>query len=468
MKKYLLTSCLSILLLVLSIGYWSQLNLAKDNILYTDYGKFYQSTRFLLEGKSIYSPIFFKKNTNKNLSSSHKAIQLPGNLNPPIFSLFILPIGLLSYDNSLIFWSLFSIICGIFSLLLIQKELQVAWKQSITTLGLLSAFFIYYPTFSSVEFGQVTLLLMPFVVGAWLAARRQYKVLVGVLLGIATSFKPFFALFFIYFLIRREWLSLFWFCFVIALSIFIPISLFGYHIFSDYWKILKLIQWSASSWNVSIYGFLLRTIGGLELNTPLIAAPSYLIKWLYFFISLSILSKLIQMLLPLSTIEADKKVDLDFSTVLIVMLLISPLGWLYYFPYFVIPVMVLLRFSFTFHHTKLMLLTILFIILSGLSTPLIASGFIQGKYVLMAFASSSCYLISLFILLNSLFMMRYLSVQVSLQKINSLNKKDLSITLLITLLSVSLIPSFVGILKVAHTLSLYGAGYTKEFNIVSQ
>lgn len=461
--------CIAILLVILGFCYWGQLNVAKNNILYTDYGKFYQSTRFILQGKDPYTPIFFKKNQLAHQDSERghvnphksKPIQLPGNLNPPIFNLLILPVGFFAYAVSLTVWAVFSIMCGIFGVLLLQKELNVDWKQPQTTLGLMLAFFIYYPTYASVEFGQITLLLMPLVIGAWVASRRQNLVLAGILLGLAASIKLFFGLFFIYFLVRREWRGLFWFTLVVVLSVILPLILLGKQVFLNYFEIIRIIRWSSSSWNPSIYGFLLRLFGGPELNVPVIAAP-YLTKILHPLLSGMLVLGVVKFLWPTPAINYQDKTDLDFSVILIAMLLLSPLGWLYYFSYLIIPFAILLRFGMRgYHPVQLSLWTIFALMLSAISTPLIASGYIAGKYVLMAFASSSLYFSALLILLFLLFWMR----KVLLQQQQNFTVAPLSKPVLITLISVVLIPSLVGMLMVTNSLGIYGAGYAAEFSV---
>jgi len=475
-----------ILLVIVGFCYWGQSVVAKSNIVYTDYGKFYQSTRFVLQGKDPYTPIFFKQNKSVNKASEHShanppkakavAVQLPGNLNPPIFTLLILPVGFFAYATALIIWTIFSVACGLFSVLLLQKELNIGWKQPQATWGLVLAFFAYYPTYASVEFGQITLFLMPLVIGGWVALRRQNLVLAGVLLGLAASIKLFFGLFLLYFLIRREWRGLFWFCVVCVLSVVLPLALFGKQTFVNYFEVIRIISWSSSSWNVSIYGFLLRLFGGPELNVPVIAAP-YLTKILYPFFSGLLLLGVIKFLWPIAKINGihsiasshsarqgvyQDRVDLDFSMMLIAMLLLSPLGWLYYFPYLIIPFVILLRFGVRgYHPIGLTLWTIFALMLSAISTPLIASGYITGKYVVMAFASSCLYFGALLILLSLLFWMR----KTLLQQPQVFKVAPLSKPMLIILLSVVLMPSLVGILTITNILGIYGAGYAAEYSV---
>ena len=54
-----------LLAVILLLNFIYPLTMGKTNILYSDYGKFYHSQQLFIQGKDIYSPIYFVKNKLK-------------------------------------------------------------------------------------------------------------------------------------------------------------------------------------------------------------------------------------------------------------------------------------------------------------------------------------------------------------------------------------------------------------------
>ncbi len=340
-----LTSLLLIFLtIILAIAYFIQISKEDGNFLYTDFGKFYQSERLLLAGHDPYGQLIVSVDDKTNNVDKYTIQKYAGNLNPPFFQLLILPFGYLSYTAALWLWSVLSIACVVLSTFLLLNILQIKQRDFNLILGITLALLIYFPTFVNIVFGQVTLFLLPLVIIAWHCARRNNQNCLGFLLGIAVSIKLFFGLFALYFLMRRQWRALIIFCGTILVCGLLPVLIFGKAIYLHYHAVLNHIWWYTCSWNASLYGFFARIFGIGEKNTPLIAIPG-LAEKLYWFTSAMLTLSLLYFLKTETKIKPLLKIDLDFSIILAAMLLLSPLGWSYYFPLLVIPVITLLQLA---------------------------------------------------------------------------------------------------------------------------
>lgn len=457
-QSKLLTALLAFFLLLLSIAYAYQINVGKSNFLYTDYGKFYQSERFALEGKNIYSKLFLvRKNIPQNLTLPRIKLATP-LLNPPFFALLIAPLGYLSYASSLWLWSGLSILAGILSILLLQKALDIKEPTLNLTLSLLLALFVYFPTFATLQFGQATLLLLPFALGGWLAARTKAFYTAGFVLGIAASLKPFFVLFLLYFLLRREWRAFFCMCLAIVICALLAFIPFGMQTYINYYHVLQQIYWYASSWNASLLGFLLRLFGG-EANTPLLAIPGLANK-LFAWTSIILILSLVKFIWPRTILSQQQKCDLDFAITLVVMLLISPLAWLYYFPLLLIPIVVLLRFAEQLRSESLRLLTCASVVLSGIPHLLATSERITAHNVYSIFILSSCYVAALLILFGALFFTRARL----LHNTSPTNNLPVNSSEQILTYAIALLPSLFGLLNIVNSGALFGVVFVPQFS----
>jgi hypothetical protein len=104
---------------------------------------------------------------------------------------------------------------------------------------------------------------------------------------------------------------------------------------------LSNITWYAASWNASFLGFFTRIFGGSE-NVPLVNLPT-VAQTLTRMGSLLLILCLAWLAWPRSQESSPDRFDLGFSLTITGMLLISPLGWMYYFPTLLIPAVVAWR-----------------------------------------------------------------------------------------------------------------------------
>lgn len=409
-----LLSGIILLGVILILNFIYPLSLGKTNILYSDFGKFYHSQQLFIQGKDIYSPIYFVKNklrtstpTSKAKPTHSKIFILSGNLNPPFFTLISFPLAYLSYPHALLVWTLLSILAGTLGILLLQQKLDGETFSVSCALLLLIALFSYFPSFVNLQFGQVSLLLLPLLVCAWRAARQEKTISAAICLALASSLKPFIGLFLFYFLMRKEWRGLYAFLLTLFSCALIAALFLGFDSYVVYYHVCQQIKWAASSWNVSIYGFLLRLLGGIESNVALLPIPG-LITYLYPLLAGVFFLAMIQFLRPTLDIPAQRKVDLDFSVIIPAMLLLSPLGWLYYFPLLSIPILILWQWAKTgIYPIALPIVLMACIFFSNIPISLLSSEQIHTTHVLPVFFGSSFYFLVLIGLTSLLFWLRY-------------------------------------------------------------
>lgn len=325
-----------------------------------DFAVFYASLQFLLDGKDIYTPVPF--NAFDLVYTHHTGRQaLHPNLNPPFFTLVLAPLGWLSYSAAFWVWSLLSLCFGVAGIVLIQRT--DSRQDTDYMLIMLILLFAYFPVLTNILIGQTALLIFMLVAGGWVAMRQGYERLGGVLLGVAFAIKLFLGLFLVYFLLQRRWQLAKWFLATIAASGLMGLAVLGPDSYQHYIQALSSVTWQSSNWNASAYGFFSRIFGGSE-NKPLIDAP-ILGKVLNYLLTATLVLLLAWLLRRKQAIATTVRTDLGFSFTLVSALLISPLGWMYYFPLLLLPFFVLFRLAHTYQLTWKFKLPLLLIFLAS-------------------------------------------------------------------------------------------------------
>jgi alpha-1,2-mannosyltransferase len=321
----------------------------------SDFYKFYLSSSNLLQDKTIYWPAPDRKSPTSHCNPDIKnkvnqdildampeeiRLCLHPNLNPPFFVALTTPFTLLDYPQALWAWSLISIISGVWALMLIFKSDASPTTSAITKTLIGLAFFAYYPTFANSSYGQLTLFLLLDVTLAWLALRNGKNRSAGCWLGAAASIKPFFGLFLIALLISRNWRAVSAFIAACGFSFIAGGLLAGFSAYTVYMTILSDVHWLATSWNGSYAGFFTRLFGG-PVNKTWLDAPM-LARGLSAMCSLATVGVLAGLVFKLSK-SAEQKLYADALVALTIpaMLLLSPLGWSYYFPLLLISFVVI-------------------------------------------------------------------------------------------------------------------------------
>ena len=322
---------------LLSINAWS------DHPEKSDFTKFYASTRFLLEGGDIYSPVPIDAFSASPDASRRREDTPHQNLNPPFQTLLLAPLGLLGYRAAFWMWSTLALLSGIAGATLIGRTIQKEREGTRWLSGFLILLLAYFPTWLSILCGQFSLLLLLLLAVAWAASRSGKDQMAGIALGLAMSLKVFVGLFLLFFLVRRRWRLLCWFIGTFLACGLVALAALGMDSYQQYQTVLSSVTWYAASWNASFMGFFTRIFGGSE-NTPLINTPG-LAYALAYGSSLWVTLCLIWLAWPRPDTSSPERFDLGVSMTLVAMLLISPLGWMYYFPLLFLPAVVAWRVS---------------------------------------------------------------------------------------------------------------------------
>lgn len=330
---------LRIIIILLLIFYLGVVYINSQQPISTDFVKLYSSARLFIGNQSIYTPVSIESFgiIPEGIKEIYDKDFLNPNLNPPFQTLLLIPFGYLSFSRAYIVWSILSIICGITIAIIANREIRQSYDLNFYLEKALILLFLFFPTFVSVTIGQNSLLLALSLVIAWHAGRNDQYRLAGIALGFVLSIKIFTGLFIPILFIRRRWKLLKWYIGTFLVCNFLSIIIIGIEDHQQYLQNLSKISWYAASWNASLMGLFSRILGGSE-NVPLVNYPE--LTSIFYFLGSIILVLFLFRVVKLQQGSGQIIFDLIFSVTLVCMLLISPLGWIYYFPVLIIPLLI--------------------------------------------------------------------------------------------------------------------------------
>ena len=290
-----------------------------------DFGKFYYSARYFLEGRDLYA----SSPATLILASALDGRQL-GNMNPPHFHLLILPLSFWGPQVALAGWTMASFV----SLALAVRVLIETWVGSDSRPGVWASSLLFFVawvgTGSLIVTGQLSWLLLWPLTASWAAMRQGRWLKAGVLVGLLVSVKPFLALLFVYLVIRRRLDGLAAGLLALASAFLVGLAVFGYAAHMSWFRALGGIDWSWLVMNGSLLGFLSRLLSPCPGLIPL-AEASWAIYPLWLLMAAGGVTATV-----LAAVQHRGDVDRVFPLLLVASLLFSPLGWVYY-AWFLIP-----------------------------------------------------------------------------------------------------------------------------------
>lgn len=256
---------------------------------------------------------------------------LAPNLNPPIFMAVMLPLSSLSYSHAWWIWAGISAICVAWGAWLLCGQLIGHGQQRLGWTAITSAaLFTYFPTIANFSMGQLGAALLPLLILCWqnLNGHRQWRA--GIWLGIAIGIKPFLGVLLVSTVALKLWRT-FSSCIVtIATLTLVGGILFGNQAYQDYMQVAQNVGWTASNWNGSWTGIVDRALSGqAHSNWP---ATKPLAHFLASACALLTLGLVLIFQNLLARRESIQGIDSLFCLGIPTALLISPLGWVYYFP----------------------------------------------------------------------------------------------------------------------------------------
>jgi hypothetical protein len=297
----------------------------------TDFAIFYYTARMVADGLPMYgtSPAIY----GLKWTATHL-----GNLNPPHLQLLLQPLAAFSYRGAFIIWTLANLAClgGTAAVVVraLRPHLTAARVVGIGALLIASAPFTMVAITS-----ELTFVLMLPLAFAWSAGRAERWRLCGMWLGACISLKLFLLLFLPWLVLTRRWRCFGW-AVVSCVSITtIGVLSAGVGNYEGWIATLGQVGWGWMPMNASWPGFVVRTLQGAPSVQPVVAAA-----WLVQPVSLLGTAAICSITLwTTSALTGTADWDVGFLIVLLGAILASPLGWVYYLPLAVVPLLAVLQ-----------------------------------------------------------------------------------------------------------------------------
>ena len=277
-----------------------------------DYSIFYYTAQMVKDGLPMYGPV------PAAYGFTWPAESL-GNLNPPHFAVLTAPFWLLTYQQAFVFWLIGGLLCLFLSVRIVWQEL--AYPRSAPLILVVGAALVSCAPFVLVSStGELTyFLLLPVTLG-WRAARHRRWGAAGAWLGACASVKLFLLLFLPWLVLQRRWRAVAAFVGTIALMVGLGAMLFGIDSYWQWRKTLALVGWWGLPMNASFAGVVHRVWPTGAASSQWLAAIGGLVVILITMGRLRILE------------DGPRHVDIGIGAILLAALLASPLGWAYYVP----------------------------------------------------------------------------------------------------------------------------------------
>ena len=281
-----------------------------------DFSSFYSASQALREGHNPYQVLL-----TDYLSTVKK---LSANLNPPIVLCLFSPLSKLSYNLAVPLWSLLSFSVGLIGagLAFHHAFTPAFFKKNWTYLYLM--YLAFFPTIMNAGIAQLGSIVLFFILLGYHFYQKNNHYFAGILWGMIIAIKLFPGLLFVYALLEKRYRVLSVMLATFLIMCLIPWFLYGSIIYTQYFQMMSRVLWYGDSWNASIYGFLFRLL--IDVHHP---EKHFLIT--------QILYAVLFGLIIMFYIKQQKTSNQTFALTLVVMLILSPFGWIYYFPILIFP-----------------------------------------------------------------------------------------------------------------------------------
>jgi hypothetical protein len=160
---------------------------SSDMNSHLDFDTFWRSAEALLDGRD-----------------SYRTDAAYPNLNPPLFTVLIAPLGLLDVWQAYRLWVLLSILLIVGSMVLIAVELRL---RAAAAVPVVVAVLMSSPAIATLGLGQMYPMLAAVLAAGWVVDRRGRWVLAGVAVGLVVALKPSLAPVLLVPALRRQWLT---------------------------------------------------------------------------------------------------------------------------------------------------------------------------------------------------------------------------------------------------------------------
>lgn len=287
-----------------------------------------------MAGGGLYRPFSYVPGVEELIYETDESAFPNKNLNPPIVSALLYPLAFLDLRPA------YYILCSVQLILMVL----VLWRllRRITPPGNLPFWLAllltsaYFPVTANMLLGQIGLL--PFITLGlfWLALENGRTRQAGAWLGLALALKLFVGLIFLWLVLQRRWRLLLWGGLSWAAFMLAGLLLFGVENHRDWLHALTRMDWGTQSWNASLSGFTSRYF----------AADQVWARWAVHSAGLAgSAAALLWLSRQTRRLGAARTLNLGLALTLPLLLLLTPLGWLYYFPLLFLSAVILWRES---------------------------------------------------------------------------------------------------------------------------
>lgn len=259
------------------------------------------------------------------------------NAHPPAAVLVALPLGLLDDSSAFLIWNLISFGALLVSVLLILIDLKISFSPELLTI-LVCGLLVSEPIYMHFIYGQINFLLLLLLTLGWWLERRQYFLLAGVCLGVATALKLFPGFLVVYYFGRRQWRAV-----LAAVLGFLGVNLLsglvlGFDVFRGYWELglPSAAQFRGAFGNASLPGLWVKLFAATGRHGPATSLLDWpMLAWLLTTLSWTILSAWVWY--KAQQVDSEFTRHQAFSLALTAMLLVSPITWDHYFVLLLLP-----------------------------------------------------------------------------------------------------------------------------------
>ena len=288
------------------------------------YNAYYPAGRLILEAP-------------ERLYSFAKLIVL-GFVNLPIIAYLFTPFSLLDEFPAGFLFTLVGVVSVVtFVWWLIRLANLKGWRKfALITLVVVST-----PTYYSIWLGNTTHTVFLFVLASFLCARLKRDFLSGAFLAIAGLLKIPLLFPILYFILRRRWQALKGFVATLIGIVGLSILVCGFSL-NWVWFEKNILSFSDGAViaynNQSVDSFLLRFLTNAPIDSWELVQGNWQFKLLRYGLFLLLIGGTMAVILCSKKIESSQAENLEFSSILCLGLLISPISWTHYYILLLLPI----------------------------------------------------------------------------------------------------------------------------------
>jgi len=339
----------------------------------TDFAGLYASGLQFLRGDNVYARLPFDVLGPIDVREKVPDRDMHQNLNPPFAILLLAQISRLPYAKAYWVWAGISIACAAVTAWLLAGVYGSGAKQIRWSLGLLVVLLAYAPSWIAILLGQTAMPIVLLLAAGWRLARTGCERGAGATLGATLALKPFVGVLLILFLALRRRRLLAWYVGGFAAANLIAMAFMGIGVFVAYLGALRGVTWHGMEMNASIFGLLARLFGAKA--GPVSSITGFWPQFIGYVVLVLTLVLIVPFARRLPPLPSTQGIDIGYALCVVLMLLLSPLGWIYYFPTLLICILVIWRESVAAEDRRILrVLAIVAWIVSGGVYFLVAGG----------------------------------------------------------------------------------------------